>query len=212
MGTSGIVGPCILQAAGAGYSFRLLGLDRVGVAFFGDGASNNGAFHEGLNMAAIWDLPALFVCENNMYATEVPFAYSSRTPDVAARAAGYGIPGIAVDGNNVLAVYDAAGEALRRARSGGGPTLIECKTYRTRPHSEGMRDGGYRTMEEIEAWKARDPIQMLHATLVSDSLAEDGELNAIDGEVQAQIAEAYEFARTSPYPDPATASNHIYSS
>src|SRR5919197_1636313 len=115
MGTTGIVGPCILQAAGAGYSFKLLGRDNVGVAFFGDGASNNGAFHEGLNMAAIWDLPALFVCENNMYATEVPFAYASRNPDVATRAAGYGIPGVAVDGNDVLAVYQAA-----RAGGGGG--------------------------------------------------------------------------------------------
>ena len=211
MGTSGIVGPCILQAAGAGYSFRLLGLDRVGVAFFGDGASNNGAFHEGLNMAAIWDLPALFVCENNMYATEVPFAYASRNTDVAQRAAGYGIPGIAVDGNDVLAVYEAAGEAVRRARSGGGPTLIECKTYRTRPHSEGMRDGGYRSLEEIEAWKARDPIQLLQATLLADGLADADELAAIDAEVQAQIAEAYEYARNSPYPDSTTASDHIYS-
>jgi 2-oxoisovalerate dehydrogenase E1 component len=210
MGTSGIVGPCILQAAGAGYSFRLLGLDRVGVAFFGDGASNNGAFHEGLNMAAIWDLPALFVCENNMYATEVPYAYASRNTDVSKRAAGYGIPGISVDGNDVLAVYEVAGEALRRARSGGGPTLIECKTYRTRPHSEGMRDGGYRSMEEIEAWKARDPIQLLHTTLVADGQISAEELAAIDAEVQAQIAEAYEFARNSPYPDPATASDHIY--
>jgi 2-oxoisovalerate dehydrogenase E1 component len=212
MGTSGIVGPCILQAAGAGYSFRLLGLDRVGVAFFGDGASNNGAFHEGLNMAAIWDLPALFVCENNMYATEVPYAYASRNTDVAKRAAGYGIPGVAVDGNDVLAVYEAAGEALRRARSGGGPTLIECKTYRTRPHSEGMRDGGYRTIEEIESWKARDPIQMLHTTLLADGQASAEELAALDAEVQAQIAEAYEFAKNSPYPDGATASDHIYSS
>src|SRR5689334_2356582 len=152
MGTSGIVGPCILQAAGAGYSFKLLGSGNVGVAFFGDGASNNGAFHEGLNLAAIWDLPALFVCENNMYATEVPFAYAARNPDVAQRAAGYGIPGVVVDGNDVLAVYQAAGEALRRARAGGGPTLIECKTYRTRPHAEGMRDGSYRTPEEIATW------------------------------------------------------------
>jgi 2-oxoisovalerate dehydrogenase E1 component len=211
MGTSGIVGPCILQAAGAGYSFRLLGIDRVGVAFFGDGASNNGAFHEGLNMAAIWDLPALFVCENNMYATEVPYAYASRNTDVAKRAAGYGMPGVAVDGNDVLAVNQAAGEALRRARGGGGPTLIECKTYRTRPHAEGMRDGGYRTIEEIEAWRARDPIKVLHTTLVADGQTSAEELEQIDAEVQAQIAEAYEFARNSPYPDPATASDHIYS-
>jgi 2-oxoisovalerate dehydrogenase E1 component len=212
MGTSGIVGPCILQAAGAGYSFKLLGRENVGVAFFGDGASNNGAFHEGLNMAAIWDLPALFVCENNMYATEVPFAYASRNTDVALRAAGYGIPGVAVDGNDVLAVYEVAGAALRRARSGGGPTLIECKTYRTRPHAEGMRDGSYRTPEEVEAWKSRDPIQMLHTTLTTEGLANADELSGIDAEVQAQIAEGFEFAKNSPYPDGATASDYIYSS
>ena len=212
MGTSGIVGPCILQAAGAGYSFKLLGLEHVGVAFFGDGASNNGAFHEGLNMAAIWDLPALFICENNMYATEVPFAYASRNPDVAQRAAGYGIPGVVVDGNDVLAVYEVAGEALRRARSGGGPTLIECKTYRTRPHAEGMRDGSYRTPEEVESWKGRDPIQLLHTTLTTEGLASADELSGIEAAVQAQIAEGFEFAKNSPYPDAATASDYVYSS
>ena len=210
MGTSGIVGPCILQAAGAGYSFKLLGSGNVGVAFFGDGAANNGAFHEGLNMAAIWDLPAIFVCENNMYATEVPFAYASRNTNVAERAAGYGMPGVAVDGNDVTAVYEAAGAAIRRARAGGGPTLIECKTYRTRPHSEGMRDGGYRTLEEIESWKARDPIKLLGAMLRDHDLAGEEELAAIDAEVQAQIADAYEFARNSPYPDGATATDHVY--
>jgi 2-oxoisovalerate dehydrogenase E1 component len=181
------------------------------VAFFGDGASNNGAFHEGLNMAAIWDLPALFICENNMYATEVPFAYASRNTEVAQRAAGYGIPGVTVDGNDVLAVYAAAGEALRRARSGGGPTLIECKTYRTRPHAEGMRDGSYRTVEEVEFWKARDPIQQLQATLLADRLASADELARINTEIQALIEVAYEFAKNSPYPDGATASDHVYS-
>jgi len=211
MGTSGIVGPCILQAAGAGYSFKLLGLDQVGVAFFGDGASNNGAFHEGLNLAAIWDLPAVFVCENNMYATEVPFAYASRNTDIADRAVGYGIPGVIVDGNDVLAVYEVAGAAVRRARSGGGPTLIECKTYRTRPHSEGMRDGSYRSVEEIESWKARDPIRQLYATLTAQDLADEQALAAIDAEVQAQVAEAYEFAKNSPYPDGATALDHVFS-
>jgi 2-oxoisovalerate dehydrogenase E1 component len=212
MGTSGIVGPCILQAAGAGYSFKLLGLDQVGVAFFGDGAVNNGAFHEGLNMAAIWNLPTLFVCENNMYATEVPFAYATRNVEVASRGAAYGIPGIAVDGNDVLAVYEVAGEALRRARSGGGPSLIECKTYRTRPHAEGMRDGSYRTTEEIDTWKRRDPIQMLHTTLTSEGLASADELSRIEAEVQAQIADGFEFAKNSPYPDGATATNYVYSS
>src|ERR1700729_2495729 len=137
MGTSGIVGPCILQAAGAGYSFKLLEQKQVAVAFFGDGAVNNGAFHEGLNLAAIWKLPVLFVCENNQYATEVPFEYSAGNPGVANRASAYGLPGVEVDGNDVLAVYQAALEAVSRARGGNGPTLLECRTYRTRAHAEG---------------------------------------------------------------------------
>src|SRR5438477_2238944 len=114
MGTSGIVGPCILQAAGAGYSFRLLKSARVAVAYFGDGAVNNGGFHEGLNLASIWKLPVLFVCENNEFATEVPFQYAAGNPDVASRGAAYGMPGIEVDGNDVVAVHEAASEALRR--------------------------------------------------------------------------------------------------
>ena len=137
MGTSGIVGPCILQAAGAGYSFKLLGIPKVGVAFFGDGAVANGAFHEGVNLATNWQLPVLFVCENNLYATEVAFVDTTRNPQVANRADAYGLPGIAVDGNDVAAVYAAAGEAITLARQGDGPTLLECKTYRTRPHAEG---------------------------------------------------------------------------
>ena len=120
MGTSGIVGPCILQAAGAAYSFMLLKTDRVAVAFFGDGAVNNGAFHEGLNMAAIWKLPVLFVCKNNQYATEVPFAYAAANPGVANRGEVYGMPGVDLDGNDVLAIHQAAGEAVNRARRGAG--------------------------------------------------------------------------------------------
>src|SRR5438874_10860153 len=134
MGTSGIVGPCILQAAGAGYTFKLLKTDRVAVAFFGDGAVNNGAFHEGLNMASIWKLPVLFVCENNQFATEVPFSYAAGNPTVAQRGACYGIPAIEVNGNDVLAIEAAAAEAIQRARAGAGPTLLECQTYRTRAH------------------------------------------------------------------------------
>src|SRR5215472_1119405 len=123
LGTSGIVGPSILMAAGAAYGYKILKQDRVSAAFFGDGASNNGAFHEGLNLAAIWKLPALFVCENNQYATEVPFVTVAGNPNVAERAQAYGIPGVRLDGNDVLAIYRAAGEAVRRARAGEGPTL-----------------------------------------------------------------------------------------
>lgn len=210
MGTSGIVGPCILQATGAGYSFKLLKKDNVGVAFFGDGASNNGAFHEGLNMAAIWKLPVIFVCENNLYATEVPIAYSGGNPDVGNRAAAYNIPGHIVDGNDVLAVYQVAGEAVRRARAGEGPTLIECKTYRTRAHAEGMRDAGYRTQEEVDAWKVRDPLKTYKQKLLDNGLpAEDFE--EIEADTQALIEDASEFAKNSPWPDAATATDYIYS-
>ena len=210
MGTSGIVGPCILQAAGAGYSFQLLETDRVGVAFFGDGAVGNGAFHEGLNLAAIWDLPVLFVCENNLYATEVAFDYAARNTDVAGRAGGYGMPGECVDGNDALAVYAAAGKAVERARGGGGPSLLECRTYRTRPHAEGMGDGGYRSREEIDRWRQRDPIPLLAHALLDGSAATADDLEAVAAEVDAEIAEATAFAESSPWPDPATVSDHVY--
>jgi TPP-dependent pyruvate/acetoin dehydrogenase alpha subunit len=211
MGTTGIVGPNILQATGAGYSFRLLKTDQVGVAFFGDGAVSNGAFHEGLNLAAIWDLPVLYVCENNLYATEVPFGEATRNTDVTDRARSYGMPGIAVDGNDVVAVYTAAGEAVRRARAGSGPSLLECRTYRTRPHAEGMRDGGYRTQEEIDDWKTRDPITELRMRLLASETASDRDLAAIDTEITESVADALTFALESPYPDLETAANHIFS-
>ncbi len=210
MGTSGIVGPCILQAAGAAYSFKLLKTDRVGVAFFGDGAVSNGAFHEGINMAAAWSLPTLFICENNLYATEVAFADATRNPEVANRAQSYGLPGVAVDGNDPLAVYAAASRAVDRARSGGGPTLIECKTYRTRPHAEGMRDGGYRSAEEIDSWKRRDPIPALSRQLLEGYRADAGDLKRIEADVEALVADALQFAQESPWPDPATVADHVY--
>jgi 2-oxoisovalerate dehydrogenase E1 component len=211
MGTSGIVGPSITLASGAAYTHKLLGTDRVSVAFFGDGASNNGSFHEGINMATAWDLPALFVCENNLYATEVAFSYASKSPSVAARGQGYGLPGIQVDGNDVLAVYEAAGEAVERARSGQGPTLLECMTYRVRPHAEGMRDTGYRTREEVEQWKERCPIRRLGETLVQQGQAARQDLDRIDDEVKAIVADAHEFSLNSPWPDPETVADHLYS-
>ena len=210
LGTSGIVGPSILMATGAGYSFRLLRTDRVSVAFFGDGAANNGAFHEGLNLAAIWKLPVLFVCENNLYATEVPFATVAGNANVAERAAASGLPSVRLDGNDVLAVYQAADEAIQRARRGDGPALLECLTYRTRAHSEGMRDAGYRTREEVEAWKARDPIARWRERLVAAGTVAAAELDRIDRDIQALAEDAIDFATKSPWPDPATATRHIY--
>lgn len=210
MGTSGIVGPCILQAAGAGYTSKLLQTQRVGVAFFGDGAVNNGAFHEGLNLAGIWKLPVLFVCENNQFATEVPFAYAAGNPSVAGRGAAYGIPGIEVDGNDVLAIHDVAAEAVRRARAGEGATLIECKTYRTRPHAEGMGDFSYRTREEVEEWKTRCPIKSFRQRLLDDGTATVKELDDINAEIAALIAESQQFAEGSPWPEAASAATHVY--
>jgi len=210
MGSSGIVGPSITLAAGTGYAARILKIDRVGVAFFGDGATNNGSFHEGLNLATAWSLPTLFVCENNLYATEVPYAKATKQTSVASRAAAYGLPGVEVDGNDVLAVYTAAGEAVARARSGQGPTLIECKTYRTRAHSEGMRDAGYRTQEEVAAWKARDPIALLSKRIVADKAATEAALEKIDAEVKAMVEEAAAFALASPLPQAGTVLDHVY--
>jgi 2-oxoisovalerate dehydrogenase E1 component len=211
LGTSGIVGPCILMATGAGYSSMLLGKDTLGVAFFGDGASNNGAFHEGLNMAAAWKLPALYVCENNQYATEVPLAAVAANPDIAAKGAALGLPSYNVDGNDVMAVYIRAGEAVRRARAGEGPTLLVCNTYRTRPHSEGMRDTGYRTQDEIDNWKRRDPIVLFRERLLSEKVASQTDLNRVESETVALAEDAIEFARASPLPDPATATDHVFS-
>jgi 2-oxoisovalerate dehydrogenase E1 component len=210
LGTSGIVAPCILQATGAGYAAKLLKDGRVAAAFFGDGASNNGAFHEGLNMAAIWKLPVLFVCENNQFATEVPLKYAAANPNIAERAVAYNIPGVAVDGNDVLAVSVAAEEAVRRARAGDGPTLIECRTYRTRPHAEGMGDYTYRTREEVEAWRAKCPIQALRKRLVEGRVAKEAELAAIEKEVGEKTAAALKTAEADPWPAEATATQHVF--
>ena len=210
MGTSGIVGPCILQATGAGYSFKLHGTDRVAVAFFGDGAVNNGAFHEGLNMASIWKLPVIFVCENNQFATEVPFAYSSGNPNVGERGPMYGMPGHVVDGNDVLAIREVAADMAQRARAGDGPALIECRTYRTRAHAEGMADFGYRTRDDVDAWKERCPIRRFGRLLVEQGKVAETDLKAIDDEIAQEAQDAREFAEQSPEPDPRTATDHVY--
>ena len=210
MGTSGLVAACILQAAGAAYSFKLAQTDQVGVAFFGDGAVNNGAFHEGLNMAGIWKLPALFVCENNQYATEVPFAYSAGNPDVAGRGPSYGMPGVLVDGNDLEAVLAAAGEAIERARRGEGPTLLECRTYRTRAHAEGMGDFTYRTRAEVDEWKTRCPIERCKERLAASGVSSD-DLRRIDKECAEAGDDGERFAASSPVPDPQTAATHVVS-
>ena len=212
MGTSGIVGPSILQAAGAGYSFALRKTQQVAVAFFGDGAANNGAFHEGLNMAAIWKLPVLFVCENNQFATEIPFSYAAGNPDVASRAAAYAMPGVQLDGNDVLAIGAAAQVAVNRARAGQGPTLLECKTYRTRPHSEGMGDYTYRTREDVAAWRERCPIKRYRQLLLENGQATEAQLDAIDAEIQAHVNAVSISAENAPWPKAENATTHVYAS
>jgi 2-oxoisovalerate dehydrogenase E1 component len=212
MGTSGIVGPCILQACGGGYSSKILQNGSVAVAFFGDGAVNNGAFHEGLNMAAIWKLPVLFVCENNQFATEVPFSYSSSNDSVASRAANYSMSGYQLDGNDVIEVYRAASEAVARARKGGGPSLLECKTYRTRAHAEGMGDFTYRTKEEVQEWKLRCPIARLRShPQATDLLGSDtSAFDQIDSEVKEVVKQARVQAEASPEPSGESATLNIY--
>ncbi|MBM3848545.1 MAG: dehydrogenase, partial [Verrucomicrobia bacterium] len=210
MGTSGIVGPCILQAAGAGYSFQLLKRRNVAVAFFGDGAVNNGAFHEGLNLASIWNLPVLFVCENNQYATEVPFDYAAGNPSVAQRGAAYGLEAAEVDGNDVVAVREAARQAIDRARNGGGPTLLECKTYRTRAHAEGMGDFTYRTREEVERWKQHCPIKRFKQHLLANQIADEAEMEAMEREISELVEQAHSLAEKSPMPPKESATRNIY--
>ena len=212
LGTNGVVGAGIGHAAGVGIGARQLGRDDIGVAFFGDGASNHGAFHEVLNFAGVQSAPAVFVCENNLYATATPVKDITLNPEIATRAAAYGIPGVAVDGNDVLAVWEAMRVAAERARNGGGPTLIECKTYRTVGHHEGDPViGTYRTQEELDAWIKRDPIDMFRTRLVQEyGIASPEELETLERKIDAVVAAALEFARQSPQPDPATLDRHVY--
>ena len=210
MGTSGIVGPCILQAVGAGYSFKLLKTDQIAVAFFGDGAVNNGAFHEGLNLASIWQLPVLFICENNQFATEVPFKYASGIEHVGRRATAYGLPGAEVDGNDVLAVYETVDKAVRRARGGEGATLIECKTYRTRAHAEGMIDFTYRSREEVDRWKSRCPIEKFKHSVIEQGLASVEELDEMELEIADQIRADSKQAESGEFPTAKSAATHVF--
>lgn len=211
-GTNGIIAAGIGHAVGIGMSARQQRRDDIGVAFFGDGAANHGAFHEGLNFAAVQRAPAVFVCENNLYATATPLRAITLNPEIASKAASYGMPGVAVDGNDVFAVWLAMKEATERARSGKGPTLIEAKTYRTVGHHEGDPVvGSYRTQEEIDAWLKRDPIAMFRRRLIEDyGVADAGDLAAIEVHIEKVVQEALEFARNSPEPDPGTVRRHVF--
>ena len=204
-----IVGANIPIAAGMALAAKRLGTDRVTVCFFGDGAANEGAFHEGMNMAAIWDLPVVYVCENNLYAASTSVSVAFKIEDIADRAAAYGIPGVVVDGNDVVAVYEVAGEAIARAQRGEGPTLIECKTYRLCGHSR-SDPRTYRSKEEEAAWEARDSIPNLGERLKEIGLATDETLATIENEVVALIDEAVAFAEKSLSPEPSDALKHVF--
>jgi pyruvate dehydrogenase E1 component alpha subunit len=210
LGTNGIVGYGLPLGAGAAFAARYLGTSQVAIAFFGDGGANLGGFHEILNLAAIWKLPVVFVCENNLYATELSFLKATAGQSVAARAAGYAIPGIEVNGQDVLAVYAAAGQAIARARAGEGPSLIECRTYRYVGHHEGDPGTGYRTQEEIDEWKLRDPIQLFGARLLKNQVTTQAVLDELDNEAKATIQDSIEFASQSPWPLPEEASTKVF--
>ncbi|HZS87893.1 MAG TPA: thiamine pyrophosphate-dependent dehydrogenase E1 component subunit alpha [Chloroflexota bacterium] len=209
LGANGIVGGGFPLACGAALSAKTLGTGGVAVCFFGDGAANQGTFHESLNLAAIWKLPVVFVCENNGYAESTPVSYHCSASDVANRAGGYEIPGIVVDGLDPLAVYEVAGEAIARARRGEGPSLIEAKTYRYYGHFEGDTIL-YRTKEELEAYRRRDPIQTLRRYMIDHAMATEAELSAIDAEVQQEMDRAWELAEAAPWPAPEEALEDVY--
>jgi TPP-dependent pyruvate/acetoin dehydrogenase alpha subunit len=214
LGANGIVGAGIPIATGAALASSFRNHDAVAVAFFGDGASNEGAFHEALNLAGLWRLPAVYVCQNNAYAEFTPTAESTAVKDIATRAAGYNMPGIIVDGNDVLAVYEEAVKAVQRAKRGDGPTLIEAKTYRWEGHVVGEQAfvGEYRSPDEIEAAKQRCPIALFSQVLRATGFIAPAELDRIQREVQKDLDAAVAFAQSSPLPEVAEATQDVFAS
>lgn len=209
LGANGIVGAGHNIAVGAGLSAKYRDTDQVCVCFFGDGSTNQGTFHEALNMASIWKLPVIFVCENNLYGISMHQSRHQAIQDVADRAVAYNMPGVVVDGNDVLAVYEAAKEAVDRARNGQGPTLIECKTYRHRGHFEGDPTV-YRDEEEVKEWLQKDPIPRLVEFMLDNNVVTEEEIKKIDEEIAAEIKEAIKFAEESPFPPVEAAVEDIY--
>src|SRR3984885_12352072 len=210
MGTNGIVGAPIPLATGAALSAKMRKKRQVVVCFFGDGAVNSGSFHDAVNMGSVWNLPVVYVCENNLYATEMAFLRATKNTNVASRAAAYGLPGVTVDGQDVVAVHEVASEAIRRARDDGGPTLIECKTYRYVGHHEGDPGTDYRTREEVQQWKQKDPVKIAHKLLLDSGGADKSTLDAADLEVERLIDDAVEFAEKSPEPAADSVNDHVF--
>jgi pyruvate dehydrogenase E1 component alpha subunit len=209
MVTTGIVGSSMPIANGLAWGAQLLGTDNVAVATFGDGASNIGAFHEALNLAAVWKLPTIFLCQNNRYAEHTAYAAGTSARQIADRAAAYGMPGVRVDGNDPIAMYGVAREAVERARAGEGPTLIEAMTFRFFGHVFGDKDD-YIPKEEMKAAQEADPYPRFRAKLIADRIATEAELAAIEAGFEAELDEAVDFAINSPFPGTEEISSDVY--
>ncbi|OAI94783.1 MULTISPECIES: thiamine pyrophosphate-dependent dehydrogenase E1 component subunit alpha [Pseudomonas] len=209
MVTTGIVGSSMPIANGLALAAQIRGEKRVAVAYFGDGASNIGAFHEALNMASVWKLPVIFVCQNNGYAEHTKYAYGTSVANIAQRAVAYSMPGVTVDGNDPVAMYHAAREAVERARAGQGPTLIEAKTFRFHGHVFGDADA-YMDKGEKDAWMAKDPVPLFRAWLIATGHASETELADMEALIAGEIDEAVEFTLNSPYPDLAELKRDIF--
>lgn len=212
LGANGVVGGGMPLAVGAGLSAKYRGTDQVSISFFGDAASNTGSFHESLNLASVWKLPVIFVCENNLYGISVSQKKHQAIKDVADRSVGYAMKGMVVDGMDAEAVYEAALGAVNRARAGRGPSLIECKTYRYRGHHEGDPNQGerYRTKEEIEKWKKKDPIKKFAKMLITKKIASKKMLVEMEKAVANEVKNAVEFASESPTPMPEELYEDLY--
>jgi len=209
LGATAVVGAGLPIAVGAGLSAKLRKTSQVVACFFGEGASNQGTFHESINMASVWALPVVFVCENNLYAMGTRQSRIMSIQNVADRAAAYGIPGVIVDGNDVLVVYEAARTAVERARAGKGPTLIECKTYRHKGHSR-VDSAKYRPKEEVEEWLGKDPIKRFRQAMLGNGILTQTELEHVETEVADEVADAVKFALDSPYPEGKEALENVY--
>ncbi|MCJ7699862.1 thiamine pyrophosphate-dependent dehydrogenase E1 component subunit alpha [Candidatus Bathyarchaeota archaeon] len=209
LGATAVVGAGLPIAVGAGLSAKLRKTSQVVACFFGEGASNQGTFHESINMASVWTLPVVFVCENNLYAMGTRQSRIMSIQNVADRAAAYGIPGVIVDGNDVLVVYEAARTAVERARAGKGPTLIECKTYRHKGHSR-VDSGKYRPKEEVEEWLGKDPLKRFRQAMLGNGILTQTELEHVEKEVADEVADAVKFALDSPYPEGKEALENVY--
>lgn len=209
LGATAVVGAGLPIAVGAGLSAKLRKTGQVVACFFGEGASNQGTFHESINMASVWTLPVIFVCENNLYAMGTRQSRTMNIQSVADRAGAYGIPGVSVDGNDVQAVYNIAQMAVERARKGEGPTLIECRTYRHKGHSR-ADPAKYRPKEEVAEWLNRDPVKRLRENLLQGRILTEVDLQRIEREVTTEIDDAVDFAKNSPYPAEGEALEDIY--